>query len=148
MKQRIKTVSRVTQLIAHQKEALEMRVLQTRNLLAKESHRLAGLNNELKEAFDDFDERVMGQKRVTAWDVAFLYGIHATLRGRIEKKNKEVDLINETLKAQKALVLEAYQKKKIFEGFKNNLIRQEKRESDLKEQKAMDFFSLTKGFKK
>jgi hypothetical protein len=148
MKQRIKTVSRIGQLIAHQKEALEMQVLQTRNLLARERDHLTDLKNQLRETIENFGERLMDPQKVTVQEVAFLFGTHANFVHKIENKNREVTLINETLSDQKALLLEAYQKEKVFGVFENKLIQQEKRDEDTREQKAIDFFTITKGSQK
>jgi flagellar export protein FliJ len=146
MKQRVKTVSRITQLIEHQEEALEMQVLQTQNRLNTERDRLVFLKSELQETIDGFNESLKDDpQKVSVQDVAFLYGTHTTLLFRIEEKNNEVALINKVLKDQKALLLEAYQKKKVFEVFKNKMIRQEKREEETGEQRSMDFLNLTRG---
>jgi hypothetical protein len=148
MKQRVKTVSRITQLIEHQKEALEMQVLQTRKRLVKETGRLVFLKNELRETIDGFDESLKDPNKITGQDITFLYGTLANLIIRIEKKNKDVVLIHKDLEEQNALLLESYQKKKVFELFTNKMIGQEKREEETGEQKAMDFLNLIKGSKK
>ncbi len=125
-----------------------MQVLQTRNRLAKEKDRLVFLKNELQENIDDFHKRLKEPQKVTVQDVTFLYGTHTTLFSRIEMKNEEVAFIDKTLENQKALLLGAYQKKKVFEVFRNKMIRQEKREEGTGEQRSMDFLNLTKGSKK
>jgi hypothetical protein len=145
VKARTKKVSRIARLMEQQEEAMEMEVLQTRNQLLAEEALLADLKNELSGTLDNFEKRVQEGERIALQDVAFLYGVHHFLTLRIEKKREKVCLIEQELEVKQQLLLEAYQRKEVFGVFQNKMVRQDMRETDLTEQKSLDFLNLKNG---
>jgi flagellar export protein FliJ len=145
MNTRTKKISRITRLMEQQKEAMEMKVLQTRHRLETEEKHLSNLKNDLLKTLDNFEKKVQEGDRVSLQDVVFLFGLHNFLSSGIEKKQKEVSLIEKELDVLKQFLLEAYQKKEIFGVFKNKMIQQEIRETAMIEQKALDFLNLKIG---
>jgi hypothetical protein len=148
MKERIKKIDRIARLIDHQKEAIEMEVLQTRRHLATEEDRLQGLRQDLRGAIDTFEKRVQDREEILLQDVVFLYGMHHSLSRRIEKKRREVGFIARELEVRKGLLLEAYQKREVFGVFQDKMIRRDERETNLAEQKSLDFLNLKNGNRK
>jgi hypothetical protein len=145
MNGRTKKISRITRLMEQQKEAMEMKVIQTRHRLEAEERHLINLKNDLLKTLDNFEKKVQEGDRVSLQDVVFLFGLHNFLSSGIEKKQKEVSLIEKELEVLKQFLLEAYQKKEIFGIFSNKMIQQEMRETAMIEQKALDFLNLKIG---
>jgi flagellar biosynthesis chaperone FliJ len=145
MNGRTKKISRITRLMEQQKEAMEMKVIQTRHRLEAEERHLTNLKNDLLKTLDNFEKKVQEGDRVSLQDVVFLFGLHNFLSSGIEKKQKEVSLIEKELEVLKQFLLEAYQKKEIFGIFRNKMIQQEMRETAMIEQKALDFLNLKIG---
>jgi hypothetical protein len=148
MKDRIKKMTRIARLMEHQKEALEMEVLQTRNRLATEGDRLQGLRLDLQGTMETFEKRIQAREELFLQDVVFLYGRHHSLSRKIENKSQEVGLITRELEVQEGFLLEAYQKTKAFGLFQNKMIRQDEKETNLAEQKSLDFLNLKHGNRK
>lgn len=144
MSRRVETVSRITQVINHQKEVIELQVIQIQKRLSLEENRLAHLENQLQGTLITFEEKVKDRWVLDSQEMDYLYGISSHLFTKIEKKNKEVSKIQEELTAQKAILLEAYKKKKSFEILKNKMVFQERRDAELWEQKSMDYLTIVK----
>jgi hypothetical protein len=148
MKDRIKKMTRIARLMEHQKEAMEMEVLQTRNRLATEETRLQGLRQDLQGTLSTFEKRIQDREEIFLQDVVFLYGMHHSLSRRIEKKRQDVGLITREMEVQEGLLLEAYQKTKVFGLFQDKMIHQDEKETNLAEQKSLDFLNLKNGNRK
>ncbi len=148
MSQRLKTVSRIGELLDHQKEVIELQCHQIQSRLTQEKTRLTKLDDQLQDNIGRFEEGLKNRWVVNQQDVDYLYGISSFLLAKIEWKNKEIDCINRELNEKQAVLLEAYKKMKAFEVFKNKMVFQEKREGDLGEQKSLDYLSLVKRSRK
>ncbi|MBI5607143.1 MAG: flagellar FliJ family protein [Deltaproteobacteria bacterium] len=148
MSQRLKTVSRIGELLDHQKEVIELQCHQIQSRLTQEKTRLTELDDQLQDNIGRFEEGLKNRWVVNQQDVDYLYGISSFLLARIEWKNKEIACINRELNEKQAVLLEAYKKMKAFEVFKNKMVFQEKREGDLGEQKSLDYLSLVKRSRK
>lgn len=148
MSQRLKTVSRIGELLDHQKEVIELQCHQIQSRLTQEKTRLTELDDQLQDNIGRFEEGLKNRWIVNQQDVDYLYGISSFLLAKIEWKNKEISCIDSELKEKQAVLLEAYKKMKAFEVFKNKMVFQEKREGDLREQKSLDYLSLVKRSRK
>jgi flagellar export protein FliJ len=142
MSQRVKSVIRIAELIDHQKEVIEMQVLQIQKRLHHEESQLADLENKLEDTIDTFEEDMKDGSMLTSQEVAYLYGTSSFLFSRIEQKSHEIIKIDKELKAQEAILLEAYKKKKAFDLFKNKMVVKEKNEDERLEQKSLDYSNL------
>lgn len=148
MSQRLKTVSRIGELLDHQKEVIELQCHQIQSRLTREKTQLTELDDQLQDNIGRFEEGLKDRWIVYQQDVDYLYGISSFLLAKMEWKNKEIACTNRELKEKQAVLLEAYKKMKAFEVFKNKMVFQEKREGDLGEQKSLDYLSLVKRSRK
>jgi hypothetical protein len=142
MSQRLKSISRIARLLDHQKEAIEMEVLQTRQKLDQEQNNLADLENRLEMTIGTFEKDMNDKVICSSREVTYLYGVSSFISNKIEVKQTEVQQIDRKLRAQEDVLLAAFRKQKVFGLFKNKLVAREKRTEALLEQKSQDFLNL------
>ncbi len=142
MKERLKTINRIAELIGHQKDVLELQVLQSQKKLNSEQSRLDGLKDQLQGNIKTFEEGLRSRWVLNQQEVSDLYENAQFFFTKIEMKNQEIAEINRELKAQRAVLLEAYKRDKVFGLFKNKMFFQETRDEDLQEQKSLDYLNL------
>jgi flagellar export protein FliJ len=145
MSQRIKSLSRISRLIDHQKEVVEMEVLQIQKRLHYEKNLLADLEGRLEETIRTFEKDSHEKGIISSREMAYLYGMSSFLSHKIERQNHEVLQVDQELKVQEAILLAAYRKKKVFEIFKDKVVMKENKEVNRLDQKSQDFFTLVSG---
>jgi hypothetical protein len=148
MSERLKTVSRIAQLIDHQKEIIEMQYRQIQKKMDQEQNLLAALENQLVQTICSFEEDMQDRSILTNQDMAYLYGISSFLSKKIEAKTDLVVTIGKELRAQEVLWREAFRKKKAFDLLKDKIVFTEKVDEQRIEQKSQDYLSLVSGQRK
>jgi ribosomal protein S6 len=148
MKERLKTISRIAELIGHRKEVLELQVLQSQKKLNSEQSQLDGLKDQLQSNIKTFEEGLQSRGVLNSLEISDLYESAHFFFIKIEMKNQVIAEINRELRAQRAVLLEAYKKDKVFGLFKNKMVFQETREEDLQEQKSLDYLNLMRRAKR
>lgn len=148
MKERLKTISRIAELIGHRKEVLELQVLQSQKKLNSEQSQLDGLKDQLQSNIKIFEEGLQSRGVLNSREISDLYESAHFFFIKIEMKNQEIAEINRELRVQRAVLLEAYKKDKVFGLFKNKMVFQETREEDLQEQKSLDYLNLMRRAKR
>lgn len=148
MTQRIKKISRIAQLLDHQKEMIEFQFRQIQERVNHEKAHLAYLENELQDTIFSFEKGLMNRRKNQIQEVDSLYDEYAYLEAKIDRKTKQVDTLVQELEVQKAVLGEAFKKKKAFTIFKDKMVFQEKREEELWEQKSTDYWSLVNRLKR
>lgn len=148
MTPRIKKISRIAQLIDHQKEMIEFQFRQIQGRLNHEKAQLTYLENQLQETIFSFEKGLIHQRKIHIHDMDSLYSVYAFLTAKIDRKTKQVDTLGQQLETQKAVLGEAFKKQKAFTIFKDKMVFQEKREEDLWEQKSTDYLSLVNRLKR
>ncbi len=144
MSRRLKTISRISQLIEHRREVLELEALQVQKQLNRERSLLVTLKDQVQDSISPFEEGLRDHRVLDSQEVSTLYEVSHFLFAKIERKDEEVAGIGRDLEVRRAVLLEAYKKEKVFGLFMGKMDFQEKREEALKEQKSLDYLNLVK----
>jgi flagellar export protein FliJ len=143
MIQRLKTVSKISRIIDHQKEVIEFQLGEITHRQTLELERLSSMENELHETIDRFEKSLQDRFILNSEEVAFLFGMASTFFQKMEQKKREIEKIEKELEALKVIFLEAYRKKKAVEIVQNKIVGQERRAEAVVEQKNIDYLTLS-----
>jgi hypothetical protein len=140
---RLKTVSKISRIIDHQKEVIEFQLREITHLQTLELERLTRLEKELHENIDRFEKSLHDRFILNSEEVAFLFSMASTFFQKMEWKKREIEKIEKDLEALRVLFLEAYRKKKAVEIVQNKIVGQERRAEAIGEQKNIDYLILS-----
>jgi hypothetical protein len=143
MIQRLKTVSKISRIIDHQKEVIEFQLREITHRQTLELDRLSSMEKELHETIDRFEKSLHDRFILNSEEVAFLFGMASTFFQKMERKKREIEKIEKELEALKVIFLEAYRKKKAIEIVQNKIVGQERRAEAVVEQKNLDYLTLS-----
>jgi hypothetical protein len=143
MTPRLKAVTQIARIMDHQKEVLEFQVREITHRQTLEQERLTLMKNELHENIDRFEEELDRRMVLDREEVAYLFGMASTFFQKMERKKREIEMIEKDLETVRVLFQEAYQKKKAVEIVHHKITGQERKAEAVLDQKKMDDLTLS-----
>jgi hypothetical protein len=140
---RLKAVSKIAQIIDHQKEVIELQLQEFTHQQTLEVERLKLLEKGLRENIDHFEKGFKKRVIFNSEEVAFLFGMASTFFKKMEQKKREIEKIEKELEAIRGLFLEALRKKKAVEIVQDKIKVQNRRAEAVLEQKNLDYLTIS-----
>lgn len=144
---RQKTVSKILELKGFAKEQLEVEVRRTRDELNSEVTALDHLEGRLEHTITEFNSRQNGGS-INTNEVGLFYDYLLYLNRQIGRQREVVQRKLLELEEKQKAMLEAYKEKRLFEILHDKALHGEMRKTLLREQKEMDFDSISRRVKR